>query len=102
MCLLTTFSKLNLLDKFCKFQDKGVLLRNLAVCSSSAFEIEIKVFWNAYGKLFLESILKYINTIITDPSVTEWIFAIPIVHYLTGQHNSVNSIEWNEDPLKLK
>lgn len=103
LCLLTIFYNINMLDEFCKFEDTGELLRNLAVHSSSVFETEIKVFWNAYGGLFLESIVNFINGIINfHSSVTEWIFAIPLVHYLMGQHNRLNSVEWDEDPLKFK
>ena len=92
-----------MLDGLCKFEDIGELLRNLAVDLSSAFKTEINVFWNAYENSFLKSILSFINGIITShSSVTEWIFAIPIVHYLMGQHNKLNSVGWNEDPLKFK
>ena len=103
LCLLTIFSNINMLDGLCKFEDIGELLRNLAVDLSSAFETEINLFWKAYENSFLESILNFINGIITShSSVTEWIFAIPIVHYLTGQHNKLNSVGWNEDPSKFK
>ena len=103
LCMLIIFFKINMLPEFYKFESTGVLLRSLAVRSSSVFETEVKIFSDAYGSLFLKSIQSYINGIINfHSSSTEWIFAIPIVHYLMGQHTRLNNVEWNEDPLEFK
>lgn len=103
LCLLIIFCKLNMLNELCKLQETGILLQNLAVSSSSVLETEVKVFQLTYGKWFLESIVKYINVIINfQPSLTEWIFAVPIVHYLMGQNSKLNSVEWDTDPSQFK
>ena len=103
LCLIIIFFKLDMLHDFCcKSTFISILLRNIAVVSSSVLDTEVETFKNHYGDLFLQSLLKFINKIIcSHPSVNEWVFAIPIVHLLR-QHNSLNRVEWNEDPTKFK
>ena len=103
LCLLVIYFKMNMLHNFCRNSEHatsiGILLKNLAINSSSMLETVVNSFRRNHGQLFLQSILKFINDIITfHPSLTEWIFAIPIIHLLMGKCNSLNSVEWNEDP----
>ena len=107
LCLLIIHSKLNMLHVICRKSEHidlaRILLQNLAINSSSSFQNEVKIFWKAYGQSFLQTLLNFINEIINSHSlVTEWIFAIPIVHILSEQHNNLNTIGWNEDPSKFK
>lgn len=106
-CLLIIYFKLNMLRDFCSKAKHAELLssllQNLAVDSSSALETCINIFGNAYEQLFLQSLLNFINkTINCHPSLTEWIFAIPFVHFLMGQNSNLTNVEWNEDPANFK
>ena len=107
LCLLIIYFKLNMLHDFCHRAEHSVListlLRNLAVDASSVLEADVKCFWNGFGQQFQSSLLDFINgTINFHATVSEWIFAIPLVHLLMRQHKSLNSIEWNEDPSEFK
>ena len=107
LCLLVIYFKTNMLRDFCRKSEHaipiGILLRNLAIKSSSVLKTVVNNFQKNYGQLFLQSVLKFINDIVTfHPSLTEWIFAIPIIHLLMGKCNSLNSVEWNEDPTEFK
>ena len=107
LCLLVIYCKINMLQDFCQKAENAtiisILLRNLAVDSSSVLETEVKNFQINCGQLFLRSILNFINVIINShPSLTEWIFAIPMIHLLMGQHNNLNTVGWNENPSNLK
>lgn len=107
LCLLVIYVKMDMLHDFCRKSEHtnliSILLRNLAIDSSSVLETKVKSFHTSYGQLFLQSLLNFINDIINfHPSLTEWIFAIPIIHLLMGKHNRLNNIEWNEDPSKFK
>ena len=92
---------------FCQKADNaaviGVLLRNLAVNALSVLETEVKNFQINYGQLFLKSLLSFINFVIdSHSSLTEWIFAVPMIHLLMGQHNTLINVKWNEDPSEFK
>lgn len=107
LCLLVIYFKTDMLHDFCRKSEHAnlisILLRNLSVDSSSVLKTKVNNFHTNYGQLFLQSLLNFINNIINShPSLTEWIFAIPIIHLLMGNHNRLNSIEWNEDPSKFK
>ena len=107
LCILILYFKMDMLHDFCQKPEHAeltsILLRNLAIDSSSVFENEVKIFQNAYGQMFHLSFLNFINGAINShPSLTEWIFAIPIVHFLTEQHNSLNSVDWNENQSNFK
>ena len=107
LCLLVIYFKTDMLRDFCRKSEHAnlisILLRNLAIDSSSVLETKVNSFHINYGQLFLQSLLNFINDIINfHPSLTEWIFAIPIIHLLMGKHNRLNSVEWNEDPSKFK
>jgi len=107
LCLLIIYFKLKMLQNFFNKSEHAkltsILLQNLAINSLSVFETEIKIFQNVYQKMFLQSLLGFINKAINfHPLLTEWIFAIPIVHLLTEQHDSLNSVEWHEDHSKFK
>ena len=104
LSLLLIYLKLNVVQDLSKdAMQTSTLLRNLAIDSLSLLETEVKVFSIAYGKLFLQSLLKFLNGVISSqPTVIEWIFAIPIVHFLTGQQNCVNVVDWNEDHSNFK
>ena len=107
LCLLVIYFKTNMLQDFCQKAEHNavieILLRNLAVNSSSVLETMVKDLPINARQLFLKSLLSFVNSIINSHSIlTEWIFAIPIIHLLMGQHNSLNSVEWNEDPSKFK
>ena len=102
LCLLMIYFKLNMLHDFCHKHEHttliGILLQNLAV-NPSMLETEVKIFWNGYGELFQNSLLGFVNEIIYyHQSLTEWIFAIPIIHLLIKKRNSLNNVEWHEDP----
>ena len=106
LCLLMIYFKLNMLHDFCHKPEHttliSILLQNLAV-NPSMLETEVKNFWNGYGELFQESLLGFVNDIISHhSSLTAWIFAIPIVHLLMKQRSSLNSVEWHEDPSKFR
>ena len=107
LCLLVIYFKTSMLRDFCRKPEHAtlisILLRNLAVDSTSVLETVVNSFHTNYGKVFLQSLLNFINDIINfHPSLTEWIFAIPIIHLPMRKHNSLNSVEWNEDPSKFK
>ena len=105
LCLIIIHFKLDMLHDFCCKSEHAtlikILLQNFTVDSSS-LNAEVKTFQNCYGESFLQSLLKFINSIICSHSMTEWIFAIPMVHLLMGQHNCLNSVGWDEDPTKFK
>ena len=106
LCLLMIYFKLNMLHDFCHKAEHttliGILLQNMAVFPSM-LETEVKNFQNGYGELFQKSFLGFVNDIINyHPSSTEWIFAIPIVHLLVKQRNSLNHVEWYENPSTFR
>ena len=107
LCLLTIYSKLNMLQDFCRKAENasniGILLRNLAISSSSVLEAEVKSFWNGYGESFQQLLVKFINEIINfRPTMIEWIFAIPLVHLLMRKHNDLSNVGWKDDPSNFK
>ena len=107
LCLLVIYFKIKkLYDFFQKAENAtiiGILLRNLAVDSSSVLETKVKNFQINCGQLFLQSFLNFINVVINShPSLTEWIFAVPIIHLLMGQHKIFNTVGWNENPSNFK
>ena len=106
LCLLIIYFKLEMLNDFCSKSEHTelvtILLRNLAVDSSSVLKSEVLKF-KVYDKLSLQSLLNFINKAIKfHPFLTEWIFAIPLVHFLMGQHTNLNNVAWNEDPSTFK
>ena len=107
LCLLVIYFKAKMLHNFCQKVEQATvirtLLRNLAVHSPFLLETVVKSFQLNNGQLLLQSLLTCVNVVINShPSLTEWIFAIPMIHLLMGKHNSLNSVEWNEDPSKFK
>lgn len=107
LCIVMIYFKIDMLKDFCHNSKYtaiiGSFLRNLAVDASSVFKSETQKFWNYYGHQFLQALVNFINNIINfHPSLTEWIFAIPMVHILMGQHCTLNSIGWNENPSNFK
>ena len=107
LCLLVIYFKTDMLRDFCRKSEHAnlisILLKNLAIDSSSVLETKVNSFHTNHGQLFLQSFLSFINGIINfHPSLTEWIFAIPIIHLLMGKHNRLSIVEWNEDPTKFK
>ena len=106
LCLIVIYFKTDMLSSFCRKADNatviGVLLQNFVVNASSVLETEVKNFNINFGQLFLKSLLNFINFVIdSHSSLTEWIFAVPMIHVLMGQHNTLINVEWNEDPSKF-
>ena len=101
LCVLIIYTKLGFLVEFCYNKENAYPMRCLLynmISDELSFENNVKPLLNYYASLLPNSIITIVKGAISFPSpLTEWIFAIPLVHLLIEQckpFEVLNSIEW--------
>ena len=101
LCILIIYYKLGFLVEFCNNKENAYPMRcllNKMIIDDSLFENSVKPLWNCYANILPNSILTIIKGAISFSSpLTEWIFAIPLVHLLKEHckpFDVLHSIEW--------
>ena len=102
LSLLIIFYKLGFLVDFCNNQENTRLVSPLLHCltvDKLLFENSVRPLWNSFDKLLPYSILTVVKGAVNfNPPLPEWIFAIPLVHFLTKlcePFEILHSIEWD-------
>ena len=99
LIVLLTYYKCSILEKFCSdYKNKSLLrflLRKLAVDESYS-EMSNQTFLCHYEK----SIGEILKMLVYKSHVSEWIFAVPLLHLVTKQcepYARLKGIDWNHD-----
>ena len=103
LALLLIFYKCKLLASFCthKFHRLTIcgILKNLAVKDDSTFKILGSEFFVNYQKSVGDVLTMLItNAVKCSPPITEWIFAVPMLHFMTKKckpFEQLVGLSWN-------
>ena len=109
LVLLMIFYKCEMISKFVSGKNissiLGVLLKSLAVKDESTCQVISCDFVVHYTKSIVEILGKLISGAIKCiPPITEWIFAVPLLHFVQGNckpYAQLEGISWDyNDPSK--
>ena len=101
LSVLIIYFKMQMLTGFCN-NNKNLnylkhFLRNIAIDFSSTYHTVLQVLWKEDKELLLTTVTIIANSAASF-NLTEWIFAIPILHLLNGQcspSQSLDTVDWD-------
>ena len=106
LILLMIYYKCSLLTRFCSDKSNQYWLRNLLghlVIDESYFQEGNQKFLLNYKKSVVDILTIAIDK--CSPHISEWIFAVPLMHFITEQcqpYEELESIIWGQDDLRRK